>query len=177
MSSRLVISAIAPNQPGMANKITRLISDLGATILESRMTVMGNEFAVIMEVGGEWNALAKLEHQLPAKAQSLNLITMFKRTDKAPAEERAAPYRVRIITLEDKGVTSEITEFFAEKKINIEEMNCHTYHAPHTGTLMGEIKMTVSISVDASLAKIKRDFEELCTKRNLDANIEPLQTA
>ncbi len=66
MSSYLVVSALGENQKGLVNELASLASSSGCNIVDSRMTLLGNEFAVIMLLKGEWNALAKMEHHLPA---------------------------------------------------------------------------------------------------------------
>ncbi len=177
MTTRLIVSAIAPNQPGMANKIAQIIHESGATILESHMSVMSKEFAVIMEVAGAWNALAKLEHQLPVKAQQLGMLTMLKRSEKPEADPDLIPYRVTITTLEDRGIINELTQFFAQNSINIEEVNCRTFLAPHSEAMMGEIKLTVTVSKELNLEEIRIKFEQFCESRRLDAKFLPLKNS
>jgi len=175
MTARLILSAIAPNKPGMANNIVNLIHEAGATILESHMSVMSQEFAVIMEVAGPWNALAKLEHQLPSKAPQLGMLTMLKRSEKTPEANDLTPYRVIITTLEDRGVIKALTEFFYSHQINIEELNCRTYLAPHSEETMGEIKLTVTVPSSVDIEMVRSNFVQFAESYNLDANISPLK--
>ncbi len=176
MTARLIVSAIASNQPGMANKITNLINDAGATILESHMSVMSKEFAVIMEVAGPWNALAKLEHQLPSKALQLGMLTTIKRSEKVP-ENTDTSYRVIITALEDKGLINKITQFFAEHSINIEEINCRTFLAPHSEEMLGEMKLTVTLEAKQDPEEIRSNFEQFCSKNKLDYQFAPLKNS
>ncbi len=177
MSTRLIISAIAPNRPSMANDLAHLIQDFGATILEGHMTVMSKEFAVIMEVTGPWNALAKLEHQLPLKAHQLDMLTMIKRSESVEESEPTTAYRVIVSTVEDRGIINQLTHFFADNTINIEELNCRTYLAPHSEDLMGEVKLTVTLSENQSIDEIRTKFEQFCQETKLNAEITPLKNS
>jgi glycine cleavage system transcriptional repressor len=175
MSTTLIISAIAPNRPGMANDIAHLIQEFGTTILESHMTVMSNEFTVIMEVTGPWNALAKLEHQLPMKAHKLGMLTMLKRSDKLAEEPKWTAYRVIISDVKDRGIINQVTSFFAESHVNIEEVNCRTFLAPQSEALNGELKMTVTLDKTQPFDELRSKFEQFCKVSNLKAEITPLK--
>ena len=55
MSSKnnyLVISALGKDHPGIVNTLTKTILNHGCNIVDSRMTVLGGEFAIIMLISG-----------------------------------------------------------------------------------------------------------------------------
>jgi len=173
MQNHLVISAIAPNRPGIANEITSLVTYCGCNIVESKMKSMGDTFSLVLMAAGEWNAIAKLEHVLPSKASAMQMTTMMQRTEpEAPKAE--LPYRVKIFALDNPGITREITQYFTENDINIQEMSCNTYPAQHTGAMIGAIKLTVSIPTKTPVSKIRESFREFCDKTNLDGEIKPI---
>ena len=64
----LVISAVGADHPGLVNDLSRSILEYGCNIEDSRMTVLGGEFAAILLVEGKWNTLAKVENALPELA-------------------------------------------------------------------------------------------------------------
>ena len=63
MSNQLVIAAIGEDRPGLVDSLAGWILDSGCNIADSRMTVLGGEFAVLLLIEGQWNSLAKLEEQ------------------------------------------------------------------------------------------------------------------
>ncbi|TQV77487.1 glycine cleavage system protein R [Aliikangiella marina] len=173
MQNHLVISAIAPNRPGIANEITSLVTKCGCNILESKMKSMGDTFSLILMAAGEWNSIAKLEHTLPSKASSMQMTTMMQRTEiQQPKPE--LPYRVKIFSLDNPGITQEITHFFTDNGINIQEMSCNTYPAQHTGAMVGATKLTVSIPTSLQVSKIREKFRLFCDKTNLDGEMKPI---
>jgi glycine cleavage system transcriptional repressor len=50
------------------------VLDGGCNIADSRMTVLGGEFAILLLVEGQWNTLAKLENVLPEQEKELGLV-------------------------------------------------------------------------------------------------------
>ena len=64
MKQHLAVSAIGSDRTGMVHDLTRVISDCGGSISESRMASLGNEFAMLVLVSGNWHSLAKLESEL-----------------------------------------------------------------------------------------------------------------
>ncbi len=173
MPNQLVISAIGPNQTGIANQITALIANSGCNIVETKMKAMGDTFSLVLMAEGEWNAIAKLEHLLPQKAPSLGMTTMMQRTEKLHPT-KALPYRIKIIALDNPGIVQETTQFFAKKNINIQEMSCNTYPSPQTGAQIISLKLTISLSADISLSDLRNQFNQFCAATNLDGSLNPL---
>ena len=52
MKQLIAISAIGSDRTGLVYDLTRVVVECGGNILESRMTALGNEFAVLMLVAG-----------------------------------------------------------------------------------------------------------------------------
>ena len=44
----VVLTAVGPDRPGLVNALASLIRDAGANIEDSRMAILGGEFAVIL---------------------------------------------------------------------------------------------------------------------------------
>ena len=173
-SNYLVISSIGSDKPGIVNELAKACSLNQCNIIDSRMTILGGEFAVIMMVSGASDAISKLENVLPELSNSLNLTTTIKHTqerNKTPA----LAYTVNVVALDNPGIVHDIANFFSTQNINIDELQTGTYSAPHTGTQMFNLSMTIRISSDTHIASLRESFMEFCDDINLDAAIEPLR--
>jgi glycine cleavage system transcriptional repressor len=175
MDHFLVLSALGADRTGIVDELARAASDSRCNIADSRMIVMGQEFALIMMVSGSWDAIAKLEAQLPNLGKRLNLAITFKRTEPRSIQGDAMPYNVHVIALDNPGIVHEIANFFAIQGINIEAMETSTYAAPHTGSPMFALSMTVNIPARVHVASLRENFMLFCDDRNLDAIIEPFK--
>lgn len=171
----LVISALGADQPGIVSRISKLILDHGCNIEDSRMTVLGGEFAAILLVEGKWNTLAKIEHALSELEHQLGMTIVSKRTGPRRSPGNLLPYAVDVVSMDHPGIVYNLAGFFADRKINIEDMNTASYPAPHTGTPMFSVHMTVGIPADLHIAALREEFMDYCDALNLDAVLEPLK--
>jgi glycine cleavage system transcriptional repressor len=170
----LVISSIGTDKPGIVNELAKACSTNQCNIIDSRMTVLGGEFAVIMMVSGTSNAVSKLEAVLPELSNSLGLTTTVKQTQKRDSSPAMA-YAVSVVALDNPGIVHEIAQYFSTRNINIDDLQTGTYSAPHTGTQMFNLSMTIRLDADTHIASLRDEFMDFCDELNLDAVIEPLR--
>ena len=173
MNKHLVISALGKDRPGIVNELSKAILDCGGNVEDSRMTVLGGEFALILLVSGHWSAIAKLEHQLPVLEKKLEMTLLARHTEPRAVRANMVPYVVDVVAMDHSGIVHDIAEFFAARQINIEEMSTWTYPAAHTGTPMFSLNMTVSIPSNLNIGRLRQEFTEFCDVLNLDATLEP----
>ena len=58
MTEFIVISAVGRDRPGVVHALTQTVLDCGGNIVESRMTALGQDFAMLLLVSGNWHTLA-----------------------------------------------------------------------------------------------------------------------
>ena len=173
--SYLVMTAIGKDRPGIVDELTRSVLDHGCNIVDSRMTVLGGEFAMLLMVEGNWNTLAKLESALPELQERLGLIISRDRTEDREAEVQLMPYAVEVVALDHPGIVHNLARFFSQRAINIENMVTNGYAAAHTGTPMFSVSMTIGIPSDVHIASLREEFMDFCDTMNLDAVLEPVK--
>ncbi len=171
----LVISALGPDRPGIVDQITHPIHESQGNILDSRMTVLGGEFAILMLVEGSEQAITALEQQLPELQQRSALTIMTKRTATQPINEATVPYMVSVVAIDHPGIVNQLSGFFSKRNINIQNLETDCYHAPHTGTPMFSVEMTVNIPSTVSMSKLKHEFFDFCDEMNVDATLESIK--
>jgi len=173
MKKHLVISALGKDHPGIVNQISKLILDAGCNIEDSRMTVLGGEFALILLVSGQWNEVAKLETQFRTLEKKLELMIGIKATEPRAVKDRMVPYTVDVVSMDHPGIVQNVAEFFSTREINIEDLSTWTYAAAHTGTPMFSMNMTISIPASRNIGQLRDEFTRFCDEMNLDATLEP----
>jgi glycine cleavage system transcriptional repressor len=169
----LVLTAAGEDRVGLVEAVSAKISETGCNIEESRMTVLGGQFAIIMLTSGPWNALSKLEGQLEALGRQLGLAIIHKRTKEKERREPTIPYHVEAVALDHPGIVHSLASFFARFGINIEELATDTYPAPHTGTPMFSVHIEVGVPASTHISTLRGDFFDYCDELNLDATFEP----
>ena len=173
----LVISAIGEDQVGIISELAQTTADAGCHIADSRMTVLGGDFAIIMLAEGRWNELAKLEASLPHLERKLGLTITTRRTNGgSELRTRLLPYSVEVVGMDEPGIVQELTDFVAGREINVREMATTRSKAAYTGTPLFCVQLTLDIPADTSIARLREEFMEFCDHLNLDANLEPLKS-
>ncbi len=169
----LVISALGEDRPGLVNELSESILEHQGSISDSRMTVLGGHFAIILLVDGNWNNIAKLEGHLPAIGEKLGLTINLSRTVAKPGSASQLPYVVEVIALDNPGIVHKLAGFFSKRNINIRDLSTSTYAAAHTGTQMFSVHLRLDIPANLSIAMLRDEFMDFCDQLNLDAIIEP----
>lgn len=176
MKQYLAISAIGNDRVGLVHDLSKVIADCGGNISESRMTALGAEFAVLMLVTGNWHAMARIETDLKRLAEASDITLQIRRTDPRPIHEDQVPYSVDVVCLDQAGIVSALSGFFAARGIDISEMNTRSYMAPHTGAPMFGVYMIVNVPSSIHLGAMREEFMDLCDNLNLDAILEPVKS-
>ncbi|MDB4307941.1 glycine cleavage system protein R [Gammaproteobacteria bacterium] len=175
-NNQLVLSALGEDRPGIIDELSRCVLDSGCMVLDSRMAVLGGDFALLLQVGGNWNNIAKLENQISGLESRLGLMISSRRTTDKSAAENMLPYGVDVVALDQPGIVHNLARFFSQRHINIQEMITSSYPAPHSGTVMFSVHMSVEIPAKTQIATLREEFMEFCDEMNLDAVIEPVKT-
>lgn len=175
MQNYLAISALGTNRAGLVHQFCKAIKDCGCTIVDSRMTVLGGEFAMILLLSGPWDAVAKIENVLPRLEQNLKLTVVSKRTEARKKTADSMPYAVEVVSIDRPGIVHDIAQFFSSRDINIEDVYTGSYSAAHTGTPMFSLHMTISVPTNTSIAALRGEFMDFCDQLNLDAIMEPVK--
>ncbi len=171
----LVISALGQDRPGIVNDLAMHVVDAGCNIIDSRMAVLGGEFAIMMMVEGAWSAVAKLETQLPGLQKKLGLTVITKRTEEHEPKSGGRPYMVEVIAMDHPGIVYKLANFFSSRNINIQDLNTDSYRAAHTGAQMFSANLTVNIPAHIHVARLREEFLDFCDGLNLDAVLEPVK--
>jgi len=175
MEKLLAVTAIGPDRTGLVRDVSQAISGAGGSILQSRMTTLGQEFAMLVLVSGNWHTIQKIEESLQIIQTSSNLTLTVRQTEQRPSQPPAAPYNVDIVAMDQEGIVAALAAFFATRNIEIAELNTRQYNAAHTGAAMFAVQMSINVPAAVHLATLREEFHDFCEEQNLDAIIEPNQ--
>ena len=176
MKQHLAVSAIGSDRTGMVHDLTRVITDCGGNIAESRMAALGSEFAMLLLVSGNWHSLARIESELARLAETGSLSVHLKRTEPKPVRTDMLPYSIDIVSLDQTGIVAGLSGFFASRGIDISEVATRCYAAAHTGAPMFAVQMGISVPGKLQVAQLREEFMDFCDSLNLDAILEPVKS-
>ena len=117
-NNQLVLSALGKDKPGIIDEISNTVMNSGCSILDSRMAVLGGDFALLLQVGGNWNNLAKLENQVESMQERLGLTIISRRASEPEVHKDLLPYGVDVVALDQPGIVYYLARFFSRRHIN-----------------------------------------------------------
>lgn len=172
MSKNLVISALGNDKPGIVNELSKAVLDQGGNITESRMTVLGGEFAMMLLVTGSQDCIDNIISKLDKTGEKLNLTLIAKETNSQDSNQKRLPYQITVVSMDHPGIVHNISDFLSSRNLNIEEIETNTYPAAHTGTPMFSLDMIISVPADSSVRTLRDEFLVFCDDLNLDASLD-----
>ena len=169
MSQQLVITALGADRPGIVNELSDALYSNQLNIEDSRMSVLGGEFAILLLVSGTMSAVDDFIAKSPQIGDALQMTLTVKATETQTASRSVIPYDVDVVAIDNPGIVHNLASFFSSRQINIVDLETGRYAAPHTGTSMFSLHMTVGVPADISITKLRDDFMTTCDDLNLDA--------
>ncbi len=169
----ILISAMGSDPLELTNVICRACHENRCSMVSSRLTRHGEYSVLVVQAGGTWDALARLEGSLPFLAKRHNLQLTHTRSEDEEMRPQALPYIVYVSALYRPDILAELCQFFADHDIGLENINYDTYQAPQTNTTMLNATITVTLLASTQINWLRDQFLDFADALNLDALIEP----
>jgi len=185
-----VLSAIGADRVGIVDDLAALVFERGGNIEESKMAVLGGEFAVMMLVSMEAAVLDGFIEGTRELESKLSLKIGIKGTHKderedtrredtredsgRPAGGQGRPYTLETVSLDGKGIVRAVSAVLRAYGINIEDLETRTDRAPLTGAPLFRMKANIVLGREVVVASLRRELEELQAAQDLDIVLQPL---
>ncbi len=171
----IVVSALGSDRTGLVHDLTRVVLECSGNIVDSRMSALGSEFAMLLLVSGNWHTLAKLETELAKLGETSGITVSLRRTEPRAPRKDVLTYSVDVVCLDQPGIVHNLAGFFSSRGIDIAELTTRSYAAAHTGAPMFSVQMIVHVPAKVHIAALREEFMDLCDQLNLDAILEPVK--
>jgi len=173
MKTHALITAVGSDRIGIVDDIASAVLERDCNIEESRMALLGGEFAALLLVSGETAAIGRLLDETPALGAKLGLVANARRTaDPAPVID-ALPYLLESSSLDNPGIVHSVAAVLRHHGVNIADLETDTMPAPWTGAPMFTLRARLSIPKTVSISALRREFDTLETQQNLDLRLTP----
>jgi glycine cleavage system transcriptional repressor len=175
MANHAVIMAVGEDRPGLVDQVSKYIFECGCNIEDSRMAILGGEFAMIILTTGDAAAIERLIKGAAAASQKSGLAIQAKQT-KGPSEtakQGAIPYSIEAYSMDHPGIVQRVSAYLAERKINIRALDTRLTNAPITGLPLFSLHATVDIPATQSVSEIRRGLESIAAQQNIDIEMKP----
>ncbi len=170
--SYMVLTAVGPDRPGLVERISALIHGAGANLEDSRMAILGGEFALILLLSGAADAVQQVQARGEALAGELELTISLRRTNQRTATSDFLPYQLKVSGVDRPGIVARVSALLAERKINVAALDSRIEYAPLSGTPMFHLQAQLQVPSELALSALRSAIGELCDHENLDFILE-----
>jgi glycine cleavage system transcriptional repressor len=174
MKNHALLTAFGADRVGIVDDLTSLILAARCNVEESRMSVLGGEFAVILLFSGDQGDVRRLLKELPGSAGALGLQVSLKETAPPQPDPAARPYLLATTSLDTPGIVHAVTSLLRKHRVNILDLETDTTPAPWTGAPMFHMRARLSVPGAVAVAGLREELAELETQSNLDIRLTPV---
>jgi glycine cleavage system transcriptional repressor len=172
MKKQLLVTAIGEDRPGIVAQLTQVFVKHGANLEESRMAILGGEFAAITLITVSEEHISALEKDLAGlKGET---ITVSTKHTKALDPHRFAQHTCLQIDLsgaDHEGIVHQVSAFLHNRDINIQSMDTEVVHAPETGTPLFRMKGIIQVPSSIKQADLQKSLNAIGDKENVEITL------
>jgi glycine cleavage system transcriptional repressor len=168
----MVLTAAGADRPGLVQRISSAIAEAGANLEDSRMAILGGEFALILLFAGSAKAVADVERRMQQLHSEGLLNVTLRPTNRTQSLGNYLGYRIRVSGLDRPGIVAKISGLLAGRNINVARLDSKVSFAPLSGTPMFLLNADLQIPSETALKELRRDLAAACDEDNLDFAFE-----
>jgi glycine cleavage system transcriptional repressor len=172
-----VLTAIGRDRPGLVADLARLIFECDANLEDSRMTVLGSEFAVILLCSSDREDAGD-RISLGAKRLEREHGLVILQRDVDPRERPPVPapgHRLYVVSAagEDKaGIVASICGVLAERGVNVADLRTRSRPGPG-GSPHYELTMSVEVPENLDTRALREALEDEGDRLVIDVSLMP----
>jgi glycine cleavage system transcriptional repressor len=173
MKTQLLVTSIGEDRPGIVARITEVFVKHGANLEESRMAILGGEFAAIMLVSVAEKQIPALQDALQ-KLKDEGLTITTKPTSGATAEKTSGhgAYTLVLRGADHEGIVHTVAACLRDRSINIESLETEVIHAPVSGTPLFTMKANLQVPSSVGFEELRSKLAEIARTEAVDIDID-----
>ena len=169
----VLVSASGRDQPGIVDSVSGVIFDAGANLEDSRMAILGGEFALFVLVVGNTDQLESVRSGLAAVASELNLELQIKPVASPGPSSAVIGYSLQAVALDHPGIVHRITGILSDRGVNVASLDTSLNQAPITGAPIFSLEMEVQVPVDQAVNELRAELQAAAAEENIDIIFQP----
>jgi len=168
----VVLTAVGPDRPGLVNEMSSLVREAGANLEDSRMAVLGGEFAIILLISGGADAIERVK-QIGAQLETASrLRCILKETTRVVAPTDYLPYRIHVSGADRPGIVQSIAAILASRGVNVASLESRVTYAAESGTPLFVLEAKLHVPSKIVLSELRSQLSATCDDENLDFALE-----
>jgi len=177
MREGLIISAIGRDRPGIVERLSGVVFENGCNLEDSRMAILGGEFALVVLVSGPAPKLGEVRRRAQEIAGELELTALYKETRIGAGDEPRAeriPYKLTAVSLDHPGIVHRIAHLLAGQGVNVANLETRLSHAPITGAPIFSLELEAQVLAALPVSRLRSALRDLSDSENIDIDLRAI---
>jgi glycine cleavage system transcriptional repressor len=168
------MSAIGRDRPGIVADLAELIYECDCNLEDSRMTILGSEFAVLLLLSGQGD---DVERRLSSGCKRLEWekrLTVFIRPLDEPAAAdlpRGAPLECVVTGVDKAGIVARVARTVADHGANITDLHSDLRPEPESGTPMYTLRLRLVVPPERDVRVLRQALERVAAELRVDLSV------
>lgn len=181
MSKSVVLTAVGRDRVGIVSRVAEVFFELGCNLLDSSMTLLRGEFAIILMVGlPDDKSIADLAKRVSELEKELGMnihIRELNEDEMVDSMPEGNPHIISVYGADKAGIVSGITRELASLGANITDVQTKYSGADRTGASKPVFMMILEVDVPASLptAQLEKKLRQACGSLGMDITVQSLE--
>ena len=170
------MSAIGRDRPGIVADLAELIYESDYNLEDSRMTILGSEFAVLLLLSAKDE---EAERRLAAGAKRLEWetrLTVFIRPLEAPPpaagdQPSGVPLECMVTGVDRAGIVARVARTVADHAANITDLHSELRPEPESGTPIYTLRLRLVLRPGADAAPLRQALDRVAADLGVDLSV------
>jgi|SRR5579885_1442789 len=174
MREHLLVTAVGEDRPGIVARLAEVFAGHGANLEESRMSILGGEFAAIALITlPAQNIDALLRDLEKLKNEAITVSTKATKPLSTDRFDGYVSYEINLRGADHEGIVHHVASYLKESGINIESMDTSVKPAPETGTPLFNLKAYITVPPSHEFEKLNAKLLEIGRAESVDIELKP----
>lgn len=167
----LVLTVIAPDQPGLVEKLAHCVAGHGGNWLESRMSRMAGQFAGILRVAVPAEGYDELVAALHAlAAQGIRVLVAESGIEPSCNWK---PIHLQLVGNDRPGIVRDITGLLTALGVNLERLTTEVAPAPMSSEPLFHAQALLAVPLNLTLDVLQARLETLADDLMVELDLRP----
>ena len=177
---KIVLSAIGKDKPGIVSNVTGILFRHGASIEDSSMTILEENFTMIMIVAlPAWSPASVFKQDFKNLEKKLGLVvsvtTPRQKPHVGPSRSQGKPYIVSVLGGDKPGIVHRVSKLLARRKVNITDLNTKVIGREGNKNVYAMV-LEVEIPPSVSPPGLQRELARLGKAIRVDITCHPIES-
>jgi glycine cleavage system transcriptional repressor len=168
---------VGEDRPGIVARLTEVLVKHDANLEESRMAILGGEFAAIVLISAPESKFENLKKDLAA-LHSEGILVTHKGTQPQGSERFAGYswYRLSLAGADHEGIVFKVAQMLRERSINIQSMETGVVPAPETAKPLFKMEATIAVPSSIRKAELEKELTRISEEELVDIQVKEVDS-